>query len=457
MSDGSGLQTATDTSTSSMETSVHQPIAATQSEDGEPLFQAPGWIEPDPFTTLVSSLIPGTVAKVNVREGERVTSGQVVAELDDGDAKVAVRIAEANLLTKQAELDAAQSNWENPISLDETIKTAQAETSRLEAEKLKVQRQLEFSKKQADISRTLGLRGADSALASDKAALEAGVAEAELKEIDAKIVSQVATLEAATRRSKLRIEDKSRLNLAKAQIEEAAAALDEAKLRLSRCSVVAPTSGTIMRLYAFPGSMVSMDVQNGTHIVSMYDPAHLQARAEVPQGEAGKIQVGLPAEIRLEAMPDKVFRGELSRIVHEADVQRNSLPVKVRILDPDPAMKPEMVVRLQFKAASHRATGGVKPSDEPLAPKSATSSASAVFVPAALLMQDAKAETNIWVVGPDMRAHRKLVILGPNRRGDLREVKSGIQLSDKLVASKAAKLKEGARVRIVAEELERQS
>ena len=78
-----------------------------------------------------------------------------------------------------------------------------------------------------------------------------------------------------------------------------------------------------MRLLATPGSMVSMDVQHGTQILSMYDPHQLQVRAEVPLAEAGKIQIGLPAEIRVEAMPDRVFRGELTRIVHEADVQRN--------------------------------------------------------------------------------------------------------------------------------------
>src|SRR5690606_29574462 len=76
----------------------------------------------------------------------------------------------------------------------------------------------------------------------------------------------------------------------------------------------------------------------------------LQVRADVPLAEAARVSAGLPAEIRVEALPDRVFRGEVVRIVHEADPVKNTLPVKVRILDPDPALKPEMIARLQFLA-----------------------------------------------------------------------------------------------------------
>src|SRR5690606_23611502 len=143
----------------------------------------------------------------------------------------------------------------------------------------------------------------------------------------------------------------------------------EAGVALDRCKVVAPTTGTVMRLHKTPGAMVSADVPEGTQIVSMYDPQSLQVRAEVPLAEAAKIRVGLPAEIRVEAMPDKVFRGGLTRVVHLADVQRNSLQVKVRILNPLPTLKPEMVARVQFltptqaveEAPARKNTDGANP------------------------------------------------------------------------------------------------
>src|SRR5690606_38188921 len=101
-------------------------------------------------------------------------------------------------------------------------------------------------------------------------------AEATVKEIDAKILAQDAIVDAATSTAQLRIEDKSRLALAQAQLQEAEAAVKEAGVALDRCKVVAPTTGTVMRLHKTPGAMVSADVPEGTQIVSMYDPQSLQ-------------------------------------------------------------------------------------------------------------------------------------------------------------------------------------
>lgn len=425
---------------------------------GQPIFQAPGWIEPDPFTTLVSSLIPGTLSEVYVREGQTVAPGMVVAELDSVDAQIALQKAEANLAVKQAELEAAQQNWDNPIVVQQALKTAEAEKARLEAEKIKLQRQYEFQTKLASISRQLGKSGADSVLAAEKAVLEARVAEATVHEINAKILAQEAILQAAASTAELRIEDKSQLALAKAQLQEATAAVDEAKVALERCKVTAPTTGTVMRLHKTPGAMVSSDVPEGTQIVSMYDPESLQVRAEVPLAEAGKIQIGLPAEIKVEAMPDKVFKGELTRVVHEADVQRNSLQVKVRILDPVPTLKPEMVARVQFKSLAKPIE--IAPEDDrgkkaDAAEAPATAQAPAgqgMLIPSSLVPRDAKDEAKLWLIGSDMRAHLKTVTLGDATQGELREISAGLQPSDKIIASNTDKLEEGSRVRIAAKQ-----
>lgn len=432
------------------ETSPPQPSIV----GGQPIFQAPGWVEPDPFTTLVSSLIPGTLSEVYVREGDSVNAGTVVAELDSTDAEIALQKADANLAVRQAEMEAAQQNWDYPIQVQQTLKTAQAEKARLEAEKIKLQRQYEFQTKLAGISRQLGKSGADSVLAAEKAMLEANVAEATVKEIDAKILSQDAILQGAASTAKLRIDDKSKLSLSKAQLLEADAALREAKVALERCKVVAPTTGTVMRLHKTPGAMVSADVPEGTQIVSMYDPKSLQVRAEVPLAEAGKIQIGLPAEVKVEAMPDKVFKGELTRIVHQADVQRNSLQVKVRIQDPVPTLKPEMVARVQFlskpKAVDIEASEDVAP-DAPTVKDNSVAQVPAgqgLLIPAALIAKDANKEALLWLVGSDMRAYQKKISLGAGTHGGFREVTAGLQPSDKIIASNTDKLEEGSRIRI---------
>ena len=60
--------------------------------------------------------------------------------------------------------------------------------------------------------------------------------------------------------------------------------------------------------------------------------------------------MGQQAELFLEALPGRTFHGEVTRVVSEADPLKNTLQAKVRVLDPDPLMRPEMVVRARFLA-----------------------------------------------------------------------------------------------------------
>lgn len=430
--------------------------AATQSPQSTarpaPTFQAPGWVEPDPFTTVVSSLVPGTLSQVYVREGQSVKPGEVMAELDSTDANIAVQKAEATLAVREAELTAAQENWDNPTEIHQAVAVAGAEKTRLEAEKTKMQSQYQFQSHLAQISQQLGKSGADSRLAAEKATMEASVAEATVREIDAQILAQTAVLDGATSTAQLRIADKSRLALARAQLQEARAALQEARVNLGRCKVVASTTATVMRLHKTPGAMVSADVPDGTQILSMYDPESLQVRAEVPLSEAARIQIGLRAEIGVEALPDKIFSAELTRVVHQADVQRNSLQVKLRILDPHPALKPEMVARVQFLAptAAHMPATKESPVTAALPQTPAPTQPDApLLIPAELVSGTDNNKANLWLVGPDMRAYQKVIEPGPSSGGPMQAV-SGLQLSDKIITSNIEELNIGTRVRIAA-------
>ncbi|MBX7245386.1 MAG: efflux RND transporter periplasmic adaptor subunit [Candidatus Sumerlaeaceae bacterium] len=418
--------------------------ATVEVASGTPLFQAPGWVEPDPFHTVVSSLEPGIVTHIHVREGEQVTSGQVVAELDDGEAQLAVKSAEAALEITSAELESAQANWDNPTTLREALKAAKAEKTRLHAEKKRSEDQLKIARQQAEINQSLSTSGAGGKFDATKANLEFSAGEAGIKEIEAKLEAQVAIIEAAEERLKLRLDDRQRLTKAKAENHEAQAALAQARLKLERTRIVAPTSGTVMALYANPGSMVSMAMEGGMRILHMYDPNKLQVRAEVPLADAAKIRIGLPAEIHIEAMPDRTFHGEITRVVHQADIQRNSLQVKARILDPDPALKPEMIVRVQFTSPKSEA----RPADHGT---SKTMGASSLFVPESLAQSDAH-EAKLWFVAADQTAHQRTVTFGSRKRGNLREVTAGVEPPDKIIVSGAEKLSEGSRVKIAAME-----
>jgi multidrug efflux pump subunit AcrA (membrane-fusion protein) len=70
--------------------------------DGDILFQAAGWVEPDPFAVNASVLIPGVVEKINVLEGHTVSKGDELALLIPDDARLDVMRAKAHLAFKRA-------------------------------------------------------------------------------------------------------------------------------------------------------------------------------------------------------------------------------------------------------------------------------------------------------------------------------------------------------------------
>lgn len=117
-----------------------------------------------------------------------------------------------------------------------------------------------------------------------------------------------------------------------------------AELALQRMTVRAPTDGIVMRVLTSPGSVVG-GMEHSPHVAHLYDPKKLQVRADIPNADMGKVEVGLPVEITVDAAPDKVFHGILKRFVNQADTAKNTVEAKIEIADPDPVLRPDMLVR----------------------------------------------------------------------------------------------------------------
>ncbi len=86
----------------------------------------------------------------------------------------------------------------------------------------------------------------------------------------------------------------------------------------------------------------------------------------MPLADAAKVGVGQKAKIVVDVLPDEEFTGHLSRIVHKADIEKNTLQVKVAIDNPSPQLKPEMLARIKFMGSG---------------PQDANSTALRIFVP----------------------------------------------------------------------------
>jgi RND family efflux transporter MFP subunit len=231
-------------------------------------------------------------------------------------------------------------------------------------------------------------------------------------------------------------------------VAEAQADRDMAKLKLDRTEIRSPVDGIVMSRLKNPGDalMFSSSMADATQVLRVYDPKSLQVRVDVPLAEASKVGVGMPAEVIVGVLPNKVFKGEVTRVVHEADIQKNTLQVKVKIADPSVELKPEMLARVKFLSGSgHAGHGGTASGG------GSEARALQVFAPEKLIAMEGIHGTAMVVGGGKKGsvAEARHVMLGNARQDGWVEVTSGLSPGDLLIASPLDKVRDGTKVRVV--------
>jgi len=419
--------------------------------------QAPGWVEPDPHPTYVSALADGIVEALLVLEGERVEAGQVVARMVSDDARLAVAQAEAALAGEQALLAAAETRWENPVELERALETARAlqeevraEERRLTAELLRDEALLAEAAAVYDSLRPLAgevvpeLDAERARLKREALKAAVTVTRRRIEAVRARVIRYDAEARAAARNLELRVDLRRELEHARAAVAGAGARLKEAQLRLRRMEVTASAAGTVMDRLVAPGAKVmrAMDSPTSAHIIHLYDPERLQVRVDVPLKDAANVGLGQPARVIVDVAPDREFAGRVTRFVHQADIGKNTVQVKVAIEAPSADLKPDMLARVKF----------LGPDDSTGASGGTGAGGLRVFAPRQAIVETG-GESFAWVVAPGAsRVARRSIVRGTVERLGWTEVRQGLNPGDVLVHTPPADLREGARVRIIGEE-----
>jgi HlyD family secretion protein len=433
--------------------------------------QAPGWVEADPFPIAVTALADGVVKEMLALEGQAVNAGDVVVRLVDDDAKLALAKAEAQLAERQATLDAAQRQWDNPIDATRAVATGEAMVgaSRAQLDKLEAEIGVESAKlalakeefertSQATTQRALSeidLIRARQQHEAQQATLAAVMAQKRVTA--AELMQREAELTAAKENLRLRIADAKALAEAKAAVDLAKAERDEAALRLSRMEVRAQTSGVVMQRHVTPGSkvMLASDDMLSASVVHLYDPKKLQVRVDIPLADAAKVGVDQPAQIVVAVLPNQTFTGRVTRIVNEADIQKNTLQVKVAIDNPSAQLKPEMLARVRFGAmptatATATTTSAVAAAGSMSAATKKPSGSQSLFAPANLIHRHGdQASTYVVDRGRSAAVH-KTVQLGEAQIDGWVQVIAGLNVGDALIVEQDD-LQDGQRIRVTSE------
>lgn len=195
------------------------------------------------------------------------------------------------------------------------------------------------------------LENKDVQAQADQASAGVLSAQAELK--DAR-----ASLERAKDLAQKKFVSGSSLDTAQARFDKAAAAVAvaQANLRAAQVGVEqtlirAPFDGVVLTKTANIGDVItpfSSALESKGAVVTMADMDSLEVEADVAESNLARIKVGQPCEIQLDAFPELRFRGEVSRLVPTVDRSKATVMTKVRFVDRDERILPEMSAKVAF-------------------------------------------------------------------------------------------------------------
>lgn len=245
----------------------------------EATVDALGRVEPQRQLAL-STRASGTVRAIPVREGESVSEGALLLELDATDYRTAIEQAERNLRVREKQLEDALSA---PSAAD--ISLARARLRRATAARLNAQKDYDEIKDEPEAE------SSDEALDLEVAKLEYEIAKAEFDRVMGGA-------------SELQIEQ------LEAEVADARLALHQAHQRLGYAQIVAPFSGVVMRVQA----QVDANVQAYTPVVWIADLSALEIVAEIDELDVPAVAEGQEVLVRFDAFPGDSVAGELVRL-----------------------------------------------------------------------------------------------------------------------------------------------
>ncbi len=448
------------------------PVFSTTAEvrqEGMPLFNAAGWIEPRPTPVRVAALAPGVVETLLVVQDQPVKAGEAIAELVKADARLVLQSAEADQQLREAELKeaeaaftAAMTRFKQPVHLEAALGEAQAALAKIETDL----KNLPFESRRAEADYEAVRKDYDGKMAAksvvagieiDKAKSKMDSAKALVEELNGRLASLKNERGALIQRrdalqtqldllaDEIQAKDaaEAQVNAAKAKVSQAQVAVAEAQLQLDRMTIRAPIDGRVFRLMAYPGARVGSgsapDGGDGSTIVTMYDPQSLQVRVDVRFEDVPKVRLNQTVNIDNPALPSPMT-GTVLFISSEADIQKNTLQVKVAIPDPLPVFKPEMLVDVTFLAP-----------EEP--ERTSDPSQEMKFYVPEQLIHKGEAGSFVWVADQSEQIARKVrVETGGMGSDGLVEIKSGLTMASRIIAGGSEGLEEGDRINVVGEE-----
>lgn len=195
-------------------------------------------------------------------------------------------------------------------------------------------------------------RQAAASVASSRANLRRAEAQLEQKQRDLQRVEQLYERGAATQQevtvARQAVEDAMiQRDVALAQLEQAEATYESIQLQLEKVHLVAPVSGVVMQDPPVPGTQVNAS----TPVVTLAALDPIEVHFHVPEREIGRLYVGQPFTLTLDAFPGETFHGEIVSLGTSIDQQTRTLLVRGQVANHDLRLRPGMFARVELLMA----------------------------------------------------------------------------------------------------------
>ena len=344
------------------------PVTQAYPSQAHTLLNATGYVVAQ-RKAAVASKATGRLEWLNVREGSTVRAGEILARLESNDVKAQMQQAAAGVRVAQANLEQGTA-------------------------------ELKDATRALERSRDLLAQKFVSAAAHDIVAARHEKAQAAIHGYRASIA------------------------VAQANLRVAEVAVEQTLIR-------APFDGVVLTKNANVGDVLtpfSSALGSQAAVVTMADMTTLEVEADVSEANLARVKLEQPCEIQLDALPGQRFRGIVQRTVPTVDRAKATVLVKVRFVDADPRILPEMSAKVAFLE-----------SEMPAGERAART----VVVPTAIVERNGAGV--VFVVKGDRVS--QVAVRSGMKIGGLVEV-TGVAGGDRVVVRPPAKLHDGSRVAV---------
>ena len=135
--------------------------------------------------------------------------------------------------------------------------------------------------------------------------------------------------------------------------DRASIQLNEARLKQTR--LVSPIEGKVIERLVEPGDIVSPMVGGAGGVVKLADLRKTVVEVDVNEADIGKLKLGQPADVRLDAFPDRPYEAKLAEFAQVADKAKATVQVKVMLSNPDDDVRPGMNAKVTFRPLAGKA------------------------------------------------------------------------------------------------------